>query len=95
LLDGLTPDTITFFRRADLRADLIKLVFMKDHADDWKMRGLGAMLAEADINRVIMSRCETPLAFELGQNVGIRMFQGWHVEALIRAQAPPPGAPRP
>lgn len=95
LLDGLTPDTITFFRRADLRADLIKVVFMKDHADDWKMRGLGAMLAEADINRVIMSRCETPLAFELGQNVGIRMFQGWHVEALVRAQAPPPGAPRP
>ncbi|MCM0021362.1 MAG: EAL domain-containing protein [Tagaea sp.] len=95
LLDGLTPDTITFFRRADLRADLIKMVFMKDHADDWKMRGLGAMLAEADINRVIMSRCETPLAFELGQNVGIRMFQGWHVEALMRAQAPPPGAPRP
>lgn len=95
LIDGLTPDTITFFRRADLRADLIKLVFMKDHADDWKMRGLAAMLAEADINRVIMSRCETPLAFELGQNVGIRMFQGWHVEALVRAQAPPPGAPRP
>jgi EAL domain-containing protein (putative c-di-GMP-specific phosphodiesterase class I) len=95
LLDGLTPDTITFFRRADLRADLIKLVFMKDHADDWKMRGLAAMLAEADINRVIMSRCETPLAFELGQNVGIRMFQGWHVEALVRAQTPPPGAPRP
>lgn len=95
LLDGLTPDTITFFRRAELRADLIKLVFMKDHADDWRMRGLGAMLAEADINRVIMSRCETPLAFELGQNVGIRMFQGWHVEALVRAQAPPPGTPKP
>ncbi|MFM7344525.1 MAG: hypothetical protein ACKO1J_04035 [Tagaea sp.] len=95
LLDGLTPDTITFFRRADLRADLIKMVFMKDHADDWKMHGLAAMLAEADINRVIMCRCETPLAFELGQNVGIRMFQGWHVEALVRAQAPPPGAPRP
>jgi len=95
LLDGLTPDVLTFFRRADLRADLIKLVFMKDHAEDWKMRGLGAMLAEADINRVIMSRCETPLAFELGQAVGIRMFQGWHIDALMRAQAPAVGAPRP
>ncbi|MFM7345709.1 MAG: EAL domain-containing protein [Tagaea sp.] len=95
LLDGLTPDTITFFRRGELRADLIKLAFMKDHAEDWRMHGLGAMLAEADINRVIMTRCETPLALEMGQNAGIRMFQGWHIEALIRAQTPAPGAPPP
>ena len=48
----------------------------------------GAMLAEADINRIIMGRCETPMAFELGQAVGIRMFQGWHVDALLRAMMP-------
>jgi hypothetical protein len=52
------------------------------------MKGLAAMLAEADINRIIMGRCETPMAFELGQAVGIRMFQGWHVDALMRAMMP-------
>jgi EAL domain-containing protein (putative c-di-GMP-specific phosphodiesterase class I) len=88
LLDGLTPDTMTFFRRAELRADLVKLFFLKDHAEDWRMKGLAAMLAEADINRIIMGRCETPMAFELGQAVGIRMFQGWHIDALMRAMAP-------
>jgi len=89
LLDGLTPDTLTFFRRAELRADLVKMFFFRDHAEDWRMKGLAAMLAEADINRIIMGRCETPMAFELGQAVGIRMFQGWHVDALLRAMAPP------
>ncbi|MBI3506927.1 MAG: EAL domain-containing protein [Proteobacteria bacterium] len=88
LLDGLTPDTLTFFRRSELRADLVKLFFFKDHAEDWRMKGLAAMLAEADINRIIMGRCETPMAFELGQAVGIRMFQGWHVDALMRAMMP-------
>jgi len=88
LLDGLTPDTLTFFRRAELRADLVKMFFFKDHAEDWRMKGLAAMLAEADINRIIMGRCETPMAFELGQAVGIRMFQGWHVDALMRAMMP-------
>ena len=88
LLDGLTPDTLTFFRRAELRADLVKMFFFKDHAEDWRMKGLAAMLAEADINRIIMGRCETPMAFELGQAVGIRMFQGWHVDALMRAMTP-------
>jgi EAL domain-containing protein (putative c-di-GMP-specific phosphodiesterase class I) len=93
LLDGLTPDTLTFFRRVELRADLVKMFFYKDHAEDWRMKGLAAILAEADINRIIMGRCETPMAFELGQAVGIRMFQGWHVDALLRAMtpAPPPG----
>jgi EAL domain-containing protein (putative c-di-GMP-specific phosphodiesterase class I) len=87
LLDGLTPETLTFFRRSELRTDLVKIFYYKDHAEDWRMKGLAAMLAEADINRIIMGRCETPAAFEFGQAVGIRMFQGWHVDVLLRAMS--------
>ena len=40
---------------------------------------------EADANRVIMARCETEEALKAGLAGGIRLFQGWHIDNMIRA----------
>jgi len=32
-----------------------------------------------------MARCETDEALRAGQQAGIRLFQGWHIDNLIRA----------
>lgn len=85
LIDGITPDLLTLFGRKELRADFIKMFYFKDHHDDWLSKDLGQRITDADPNRVIMARCETEDALRAGQAAGIRLFQGWHIDALIKS----------
>jgi len=85
LIDGITPDLLGLFGRKELRADFIKLFYFKDHHDDWVAKDIQQKITDADPNRVIMARCETDEALRAGQQAGIRLFQGWHIDNLIRA----------
>ncbi|HLT78758.1 MAG TPA: hypothetical protein VKZ87_15350 [Ferrovibrio sp.] len=85
LIDGITPDLLQMFGRAELRADFIKLFFFKDRIDDWTDKELASRVAEIDANRIIMARCESEEALKAGMAAGIRLFQGWHIDNMIRA----------
>lgn len=85
LLDGITPDLLQLFGRKELKADFIKLFYFRDRHDEWTSKDIAARIAEADANRVIMARCETEEALKAGMAAGVRLFQGWHIDNLIRA----------
>lgn len=85
LLDGITPDLLALFGRKELKADFIKLFYFRDRHDEWTAKDIASRIAEADANRVIMARCETEEALKAGMAAGIRLFQGWHIDNLIRA----------
>ncbi|WP_298725393.1 EAL domain-containing protein [uncultured Ferrovibrio sp.] len=85
LIDGITPDLLQLFGRKELKADFIKLFYFRDRHDEWIDKELASKITETDANRVIMARCETEEALKAGMAAGIRLFQGWHIDNLIRA----------
>jgi EAL domain-containing protein (putative c-di-GMP-specific phosphodiesterase class I) len=84
LLDGITLDVLPMFARAEMGADFIKVLIRAERVNEWLEAGVTEKIAAAEPGRLVMARCETPEALELGQAVGIRLFQGFHIDAMLR-----------
>jgi len=84
LLDGVTLDVLPMFSRAEMGADFIKILFRAERVNEWRDAGVAERIAAAEPGRLIMARCETAEALELGQAVGIRLFQGFHIDSMLR-----------
>lgn len=91
-LDGVTALTLPFIDRERLGLDLVKLFWspdMADHPDSDRARELEAALERAGRSRVILARCDGPEAVEFGQSLGIRLFQGRHLDRLTSVALSP------
>lgn len=91
-LDGVTALTLPFIDRDRLGLDLVKLFWspdMADHPDGDRARELEAALERAGRSRVILARCDGPEAVEFGQSLGIRLFQGRHLDRLTSVALSP------
>jgi hypothetical protein len=47
-------------------------------------------------SRIILSRCDSPMAVRIGQSMGITMYQGRFIDQLLQKQrnyTPPPKRP--
>jgi len=84
LLDGVTLDVLSMFSRVEMGADFIKVLFRAERVNEWRDPGVTERIAAAEPGRLIMARCETAEALELGQAVGIRLFQGFHIDSMLR-----------
>lgn len=85
-LDGLTHNTLPYYDRARLGFDLIKIFWTPDSIDDMRSGSLPAIrsiVMEAGQARTILCRCDNERAIEIGQSLGIVMFQGRHVDRLL------------
>lgn len=94
-LDGLTHMTLPFIDREKLGFDLIKVYWSPEFASSLKpglLDGLKAQVARAEHARVILCRCDSEQAIEVGRQMGIAMFQGRYVDKLVAASRnTPPG----
>jgi len=85
-LDGLTHHTLAYYDRTRLGFDLIKIYWTPDSIDDMRpemMNLVRERVMEAGQARTILCRCETARAIEIGQSLGVVMFQGRHVDGLL------------
>jgi len=84
-IDGMTHQVMPLLDRERLGADFVKLVWDPEMADGGAdmQDGIRSMVRRAGPSRVVLCRCDDREAVEFGQTVGIRFFQGRHVEALI------------
>ena len=85
-LDGTTHVSLPFVNREKLGFDLVKLQWNKDVED--RMHGArGEVLREAvqaqSPDRVIMNRSDSEQAIEIGQSLGIALFQGHMLDRLL------------
>ena len=87
-LDGLTHHTLPHYNRLKLGFDLIKL--------HWTPNAIDCMLPsmKPDVRNLVMEtgqahtilcRCDDQVAVQTGQELGIVMFQGRHVDRLLTA----------
>jgi hypothetical protein len=85
-LDGLTHLTAPFVDRDKLGLDLVKIVWSADMADSAMEKRLAEIrewVSRTGEARVILCRCDNADAIRIGQSLGISLFQGRHVDALL------------
>lgn len=91
-IDGLTHAMLPFVNRERLGADLVKLVWDDSLAelikskDAPEAKALGDLIRRRGPSRTILCRCDTDEAIQLGQSLGLTMFQGRQVENILAAE---------
>lgn len=84
-LDGVTHHTIPFIDRKLLLADLLKMIWSPTIISEKKyILELKEHIERQDISAFIMCRCDSLEAIEIGKMLKIPMFQGYHVDKLVR-----------
>jgi EAL domain-containing protein (putative c-di-GMP-specific phosphodiesterase class I) len=86
-LDGVTALTLSHVDRERLGLDLLKVFWSAELFDPRRVERLDefrAALERAGKAHVILARCDTADAVAFGQSMGLRLFQGRHVDELLR-----------
>ena len=85
-LDGLTHLTLPFVNREQLGIDLVKINWgpeMAPQEGGRRHEELAAMVARAGTDRVVLCRCDAEDSIEAGRSLGISLFQGRHIDAVL------------
>lgn len=85
-LDGLNASMLANIDRERLKADLVKVQWNADAQGDLQSqenKDFAAAVQRCGAKRVILCRCDSKQAVEFGQALGISLFQGRYIDALI------------
>ncbi len=85
-LDGLTAMSLPFVNRQQLGIELVKLHWtpeLRQQIEGKNGDQLREAIKEVNPRRIIMMRCESDDAVELGQQLGISLFQGYYLDHLL------------
>jgi hypothetical protein len=89
-VDGLNLDMLRFIDRERLRADLLKIYwnsdFAEEHNDELRAE-VGELIRATGPARVILCRCDNKDAIRCGASMGISLFQGRHIDTLLQQTA--------
>jgi EAL domain-containing protein (putative c-di-GMP-specific phosphodiesterase class I) len=98
-LDGVSMSFFDQIDRAKMGIDLIKLVWSPDIANEGnreRRSEIAQQVKDTGKSRIILSRCDSPMAVRIGQSMGITMYQGRFIDQLLQKQrnyTPPPKRP--
>lgn len=86
-LDGITHQAFPCINFQHLKIDLVKLIW--DDAllqlDEAATRTLLQAIRDCGTGRLILARCGRAEAVKFGQALGVRLFQGWHLDRMSGA----------
>ncbi len=89
-LDGLNHMTLPYVDREQLGVDLLKMQCSDDLMSGMSKDAIAALekaVRGTGVARIIMCRCESQTALQIGYNMGISLFQGRYIDSLLAAQA--------
>lgn len=88
-VDGINHETLQYIDRDRMGVDLLKLNWSNDLliTEVLPIDQMRRMVERAGEARLILCRCDDRDAVEYGQSVGIRLFQGRHIETLIAEES--------
>lgn len=87
-LDGVTSESLNHIQREKLGVDLVKVAWDTNLYDLGTSREeLAGAVAMNGPSRVILCRCDNRQAVEFGQSIGIPLFQGRYIDALLNPLA--------
>ncbi|HXV23050.1 MAG TPA: hypothetical protein VED46_02210 [Alphaproteobacteria bacterium] len=90
-IDGLTGPDLQAIDYGRFKVDFFKVLWHPEFmVEDGEARiSLERLVAQASAEKIILSHCSVPEALSLGSELGIGLFQGWHVDTLLRGIQPP------
>lgn len=90
-IDGLTGPDLQAVDYGRFEVDLFKVLWHPEFLDEngEGRIGLERLIAQASAEKIVLSHCSVAEALTLGAELGISLFQGWHVDALLRGVQPP------
>ena len=88
-IDGVNMESLPFIDRERLGIDLVKIVWDPAMAAGILPNGdsLESYMRRCGPSRAILCRCDEQDAIDWGQTVGVTLYQGRHVEAMLAAEA--------
>ncbi len=92
-LDGVSSVTLSFIDRERLGLDFIKMFWSPDMADPMATQRTEAFreaVERTGRSRLILARCDSEDAVRFGQSMGLRLFQGRHIDRLLGSAGPRP-----
>lgn len=88
-IDGISVDKLKYLNRANLNCDLMKIIwhpaFMDVINED---KHFMDYVNKAERAKMILCRIDDPSAIEVGNALGINLYQGRYVQRLLNATAP-------
>jgi EAL domain-containing protein (putative c-di-GMP-specific phosphodiesterase class I) len=87
-LDGVDYRQVAFLDAVHLAADFLKIPWnaaATAQISTEAAAGLQQLVRAVGGERVVLCRCDAPVALKFGRTLGIELFQGRHVDALLAA----------
>ena len=88
-IDTVTEDSLSLILREKLEADFIKLMWSPALLENAQNKDFIHAIKFNDPNQIILCRVDDKRAIELGQTLGISLYQGYYIQKLLY-QAPKP-----
>ncbi len=88
-LDGLNHMTLPYVDREHLGIDLLKMQCSDDLMSGMSKDAITALekaVRSTGVARIIMCRCESQTALQIGYNMGISLFQGHQIDSMLATQ---------
>jgi hypothetical protein len=84
-IDGITHDMLPLVDRAEINADLVKIIWDEELAIilDKNPEAIQIDIDRNGANNVILCRVDDQHGLEVGRSLGITMYQGYHVQRSI------------
>lgn len=91
ILDGVRHEALPLIDRDLLGVDMVKVVWqpsLKDHADGSRGENLRAAVQRIGRDRICFCRVDAHEAIEAGRKMGVSLFQGRLIDAMIQDRKP-------
>lgn len=86
-IDGITVDKLQYIDREHLDGDLIKIIWHPTFMDVIKEdKHFTDYVNKAERARMILCRVDDPQAVEVGNSLGINLYQGRYIQRLLASQ---------
>ncbi|MFQ5970880.1 MAG: EAL domain-containing protein [Alphaproteobacteria bacterium] len=90
-IQGITLSSVPFIDRDRLGVDFLKVDWDDGFVDDDRGREIVFdMVRRSGDARTILSRCESDDALQFGKDIGVTMFQGYAIDAMLAGAANSP-----
>lgn len=87
-IDGITVDKLKYINRANLDCDLMKIIWHPSFAEVINEdKHFTDYVNKAERAKMILCRIDDPTAIEVGNSLGINLYQGRYVQKLLSQQA--------
>lgn len=85
-IDGITVDKLKYINRQNLGADLIKIIWHPSFMDVINEdKHFMDYVNRAERAKMILCRVDDPAAVEVGNSLGINMYQGFYIQRLVNS----------